>query len=571
MLGLVRTAAAVIAVVAVALTVGATPASAHAILLRTDPAPQTTVARPPTSVHLFFSEAVEVTFGAVRVFNVDGKRVDRGSIRRASANREVVVATPGLKPGTYTVTWRAVSGDGHAVHGGFTFYAVNPSSISAVAVSGDSGAGRVVGWGFGVDRFLWFAAFSALVGIVVVRRQVWTPSVRDLGLDTSPAAQCFRRRASAGLRFCWIVLAVAGVVSIVFQSAAVSGLAFSAATKPAVVRQVLATTFGHLWVVQMVAIAVLGPPIWALSRRRAAPWGPTPWLVLSVVAIYTLAFASALNGHARTLDHAPIAVMSLASHLLAVGIWVGGLGALVVIGGPAWTRLEGEDRRRLLGIVVPRFSRVAIVGVAVVVASGTLNAYLGLAHVSDLWMVTYGRVVLAKVVLLVIALVLAARHLRVTPRRLGGADADRETSTFRRTSSAELVVLALVVALAAGLVALVPGRSLALQASGSVAQDHKAGGYTIQLFVDPARAGSNDIHITYANAQGLGAAEVTDATATVSASPGGDRGLDLRLISPGHLVATTTLVSGRYTVVVKAGAGGHGAASTFHLTIHAKG
>src|SRR5215210_3870773 len=84
---------------------GARPASAHAILLRTEPSPQTTVRTSPAAVRLHFSEPVEVAFGAVRVFDVDGRRVDPGRISLADGNRQVSVPTR-LRDGTYTVTWR---------------------------------------------------------------------------------------------------------------------------------------------------------------------------------------------------------------------------------------------------------------------------------------------------------------------------------------------------------------------------------------------------------------------------------------------------------------------------------
>ena len=96
------------AVVVAVLVGAASAASAHAVLLRTDPSPQTTVKNPPTSVRLVYSEPVEVSFGAVRVFDVDANRVDTGSISRAQGGREVVVPVRSLKDGTYTVTWRVV-------------------------------------------------------------------------------------------------------------------------------------------------------------------------------------------------------------------------------------------------------------------------------------------------------------------------------------------------------------------------------------------------------------------------------------------------------------------------------
>ena len=51
---------------------------------------------------LYFSERVEVTFGAIRIFDVDGHAVATGSIRRGGTG-EVDVPVPRLKDGTYKV------------------------------------------------------------------------------------------------------------------------------------------------------------------------------------------------------------------------------------------------------------------------------------------------------------------------------------------------------------------------------------------------------------------------------------------------------------------------------------
>src|SRR5437868_12768164 len=232
--------------VVVAVLVGAVPAaSAHAVLLRTDPSPQTTVKKAPTAVKLDFSEPVEVSFGAVRVFDVDATRVDTGTISRASGNREVSVAVRPLNEGTYTVTWRVVSADGHPVHGGFSFYVGAPSAISPVAVSGNQGAGRVIGWGYGVVRFVWFGAFLALVGMVALRAWVWTPAVRATGLGDSEAAVQFRRRFARALPLVWVALVVAGGLELVFQTASVSGLSLVSSAHPHVLSQLLGTTYGR--------------------------------------------------------------------------------------------------------------------------------------------------------------------------------------------------------------------------------------------------------------------------------------------------------------------------------------
>src|SRR5207302_9883969 len=119
----------------------------------------------------------EVGAGDVRVYDVNGTRVDSNHVSRTDGNRQVDARVPHLDDGTYTVTWRAVSADSHPVRGGFVFYVGHPSTISAVAIAPDRGAGRAVGIAYGIDRFLWFAALLGLIGLVTLRRGAWTPTL----------------------------------------------------------------------------------------------------------------------------------------------------------------------------------------------------------------------------------------------------------------------------------------------------------------------------------------------------------------------------------------------------------
>ncbi|HVW30981.1 MAG TPA: copper resistance protein CopC [Acidimicrobiia bacterium] len=576
--GVARVLAGTVLVLAVLVST-AGPAFAHAVLLRTDPAPQTTVKTAPAAVRLDFSEAVEVAFGAVRVFDVDGRRVDQGRITTANGRREVVVPAS-LKDGTYTVTWRVVSADGHPVHGGFQFYVGAPSTISAVAVKGDSGAGRLIGWGYGVARFCWYAALLAVIGLIVVRRFVWTPALAAAGLaDRGDANPRFRARFNRVLPWAWRLLLVAWLAVLVFQAASISGLGLARSAGPAVLRDVLRTGFGRAWLYGFAFIAVLGFPVTGLTRARGL-FGARPqtWLSVTAATAAGLALASANIGHARTESHPGLAVPSVAIHLLAVSTWVGGLGALVAVGAAGWTAVPAADRNAVLGQIVRRFSQVALVAVAVIVATGTLNSFLDLASVSDLWDTTYGRVLATKIVLLAVALAFGAWHLWGVPRRLGRTDpAATASRSFRRSSGLEMIVLAGAVAAASALVALVPGRSLALASRGPVNEEQRAGTYTVQLFIDPSGPGANQVHLTFVDPSGLGAAEVTVVTGTLAPAAGGGAApapatpaLGLRLISPGHFVADTDLAAGRYRLDVSAPLSPP-VATTFEFTIRAGG
>ena len=557
-------------VVLAILTASAGPAAAHAVLLRTEPSPQTTVKTPPPDVRLRFSEPVEVAFGAVRVFDVDGQRVDKGKITTAAGRREVVVPAS-LAGGTYTVTWRVVSTDGHAIHGGFQFYVGAPSTISAVAVEGDSGPGRVIGWGYGAVRFTWYAALLAVIGLVAMRRFVWTPAVRAAGLTQSEAAVVFRRRFNRALPWAWVLLLVAWLARLVFQAASVSGLGLAESARPAVLGDMLGTGFGQSWLAGLGFTLAAGVPVAGLTRRTGL-FGvrPPTWLSVLAASAAGLALAAASMGHARTESHPGIGVPSVAVHLLAVSIWVGGLAALVVLGAAAWSAVPREDRNRLVGQIVPRFSRLALGAVAVLVATGTVNAVLDLAALSDLWRTPYGRVLSAKIALLTVALGLGAWHLWVAPRRLASADpASAASRSFRRSSTAELLVLATVMACASALVALVPGRSLALQARGPVNQDQRVGAYTVQLFIDPSAPGANEVHVTFIDDKGLGAAEVTGVTTTLTPAGAGATPLSMRLISAGHFVGYVDLAPGGYRLGVTTAGPSPALSATFSFKLRA--
>jgi copper transport protein len=295
---------------------------------------------------------------------------------------------------------------------------------------------------------------------------------------------------------------------------------------------------------------------------------PHTWLSVMAASTVGLALSVADIGHAGSESHPRLGVPSVAIHLLAVSVWVGGLGALVALGASAWTALPPDDRPALLRQVVPRFSRLALAAVAVVVTTGTINAVLDLATVSDLWDTTYGRVLSTKIVLLAVALGFGAWHLRVVPRRLATADraaaADR---SFRRSARVELVVLAAVVAFAAALVALIPGRSLALLAQGPVNQEHAAGSYAVQLFIDPSAAGANELHLTIVDPNGLGAAEVATLTASLTGPGGASVTPALRLISAGHFVGDVALAAGAYRLDVQAPKLAPPVATTFSFKI----
>jgi hypothetical protein len=136
---------------------------------------------------------------------------------------------------------------------------------------------------------------------------------------------------------------------------------------------------------------------------------------------------------------------------------------------------------------------------------------------------------------------------------------------FEWVARAELLALTGAVAVAAALMVMVPGRTAALAGTGVYNNEHRAGAYTIQVLIDPARTGSNDIHVTFVNSSGLAAAEVVNSDATLTA-PGTSTPspLVMQLIGPGHFAGAATMPDpGRGHLTVS----GAGVSSTFDFRL----
>ena|SRR6185437_8843381 len=100
------------------LPVLASPAFAHARLLRSSPGAGATVAS-PAHVLLRFSEALEPAFSGALLLDQDGRNLSGEPVK---INGTLITITPGpLPPGIYHVNWHSVGRDTHRLEGDFSF------------------------------------------------------------------------------------------------------------------------------------------------------------------------------------------------------------------------------------------------------------------------------------------------------------------------------------------------------------------------------------------------------------------------------------------------------------------
>ena len=180
-------------------------------------------------------------------------------------------------------------------------------------------------------------------------------------------------------------------------------------------------------VLMVAAVAVVTV---ASTRIAAAGWAAG----LGLLALMPLA----LTGHsAGSADHAN-ASTSLALHLVGVVLWVGGLGALVLM-----ARRLGPQ----LPAVVRRYSTLAGWCFAVVALSGVLSAVLRIESLANA-VSLYGLLALGKMAALVLLGLAGWRHRVAVIPRLGGS---RGRLAFLRLATVELLVMGAAMGLAVAL------------------------------------------------------------------------------------------------------------------------
>jgi len=106
----------------------------------------------------------------------------------------------------------------------------------------------------------------------------------------------------------------------------------------------------------------------------AAPGPRRIPLALAAIPASFIAIAPALAGHASVQQPVAVLLPLDVAHVLAMSAWIGGL-VLALVALPAATRvLAPADRTRLLAANVLRFSPIALVCVAVLLVTGTIQA-----------------------------------------------------------------------------------------------------------------------------------------------------------------------------------------------------
>ncbi|HEY5833325.1 copper resistance CopC/CopD family protein [Streptomyces sp.] len=373
----------------VALLLGtATPASAHAALIGTDPGQGSVVRTAPQRVVLTFSEGVLLSDDSLRVLDPGGVNVAVGAPAHVSGKGAAATAAVGLRPGladgTYTVAWRAVSQDSHPVAGAFTFSVGAPSKTS-VDLSGQAAVGGgAAGTLYGIARWFAYAGFALLVGGSVFLTACW-----PRGALLRP----MRRLAAGG----WATLVAATIALLMLRGPYVNGTGLADAFDSGVMRSMLETRPGAALLSRLLLLAAAAVFLAVLfgsyaKREDPAERADLAWglgIGGSVVAA-GIAATWAMAEHASVGIQRRLAMPVDVIHLLSMAVWLGGLVTLLTA---LWAPATASLVERA---AVRRFSTVALTAVTTLICTGTYQAWRQVGTWSAFVDTSYGRLLLIK-------------------------------------------------------------------------------------------------------------------------------------------------------------------------------
>ncbi|WP_286157303.1 CopD family protein [Sinorhizobium sp. RAC02] len=404
---------------------------------------------PPKTLSLSFSEPVSPLVLKLVLPDGQARVLDTFTLR----DRTLEIKVPeDLATGTHVLTWRVVSEDGHPVAG---------STLFSIGVAGNAPQAAEEAADGPVKTALWLAKVVIYAGLFFGIGGIFVLHWLIPGTDSGP--RLVVATTLLGL--------AATVLSLGLQGLDALGVPLAGLFDRAVWTAGMETSFGATVLLLSAAFCL------ALVAMRAR--GAAPRRGLSLLALLAGSGALALNGHASAAAPQWLMRPAVFLHAVTIAIWIGALLPLACA-----LRRDVDAGRQTLR----RFSRLIPLCVIVLVVAGVLLAAVQVREPAALLSTAYGKVLLAKLALLVVLFSLAAvnRWGHTGPAMVGDRQAARRLG---RVIVAEMLIVLAIFAVAAAWRFTPPPRALAMAAAQPVSVHIHSDKAMAEVIVTPGRAG----------------------------------------------------------------------------------
>jgi putative copper export protein/mono/diheme cytochrome c family protein len=301
------------------------------------------------------------------------------------------------------------------------------------------------------DPFAIFRAIATLAAAVIVGSSTLIWYSRDALLPAGGAI--WRQRVVLAVLVSSFIGVVATWVGVAGSAAAAAGVSALSINGSVIVTFLTRTGVGKIAIIEIVcAMAACIPTViaWVTVKKSST----SDQALLSAALIAGLGLITyPFNSHPVSLNQVIAGPLSSMAHRLALAVWLGGLPALILLigAGPV-----ADDTRQLAAVVLRRFSRVATVAMAIILASGGLLTWFLVRNFPALIGTQYGYLLLVKLALLGGVLFIAQGLQRKLLPMLELKPGDSIIRSYARRVKFETVLALLIVLVASDMAGLAP-------------------------------------------------------------------------------------------------------------------
>lgn len=357
-------------------------AEGHPFTLETDPPQASNSPVGITQISVTYSEAIEIDFSVLKVLDSNGDQIDNKDTKYLVGEEALVVSTPPLEDGVYTVTSKVLSKiDGHLVDYAFVF-AVGEVKINLEDIP--EGTSETLFYPEAGARFPGLVGQTIVLGCVISSILIWSTQRTKLFSDKLEQLQeKFHNRFSTIIGIGLIAVFASNILMLAMQTVRLETSAI----------EVIQTSFGTTWIIRMgITIALLAVWFWIERKSSISRINQIPLLVLSLALIAT----TTMIGHGSASEQSPAIVLDYVHNLLS-SVWIGGIIFFGFILLPTFSKLDDNKKELLALRTIPRFSIMIIISLGILVITGPTLLWFLESNVGLLLESTYGKLILAKI------------------------------------------------------------------------------------------------------------------------------------------------------------------------------
>ena len=357
-------------------------ASAHPFLLESNPAQGQSVPAGTTQIFTFYSEAVEIDFSSLKIYDANGNQIDNQDTAYNNEESSLVVTTPPLEDGVYTIASKVLSKvDGHLVQAAIIFGVGDVQIDSSLLESQEQSETTFIPES--IARFPGLVGQTIVLGGVIASIAIWSTRQTRFGEQIGLIQDSFKARFSKIIGF--------GVIAVFASNFIMLGVqTWRLEVSPL---DVIQTTFGTTWLTRMIlTIIMIGIWFWIERKNKVSVKSQVPMLIVALILIAT----TTMMGHGASTEMAPPIILDYVHNLLS-SIWIGGVIFFGFIILPAITKLDYDVRDKITASLIPRFSAMIIIALGVLIITGPTLLWFLDSNVGSLTGSTYGKLILAKI------------------------------------------------------------------------------------------------------------------------------------------------------------------------------